>query len=67
MFMDQLRSEWFKKRNHGGLTDLHCSSGWSRLSQSISRNDFPKHQIRDESSCSSSTPKATELVENSKF
>jgi hypothetical protein len=22
--MDQLRLEWFKKRNHDGLTDLHC-------------------------------------------
>jgi hypothetical protein len=65
--MDQLRLEWFKKRNHGGLTDLHCSSGWCRLWQSISGNDFPKHQIRDQLSCPSSTPKATELVENSKF
>jgi hypothetical protein len=65
--MDQLMLEWFKKRNRGGLTDIHCSSGWCRLWQSISRNDFPKHQIRDQLSCSSSTPKATELVENSKF
>jgi hypothetical protein len=65
--MDQLMLEWFKKRNHGGLTDIHCSSGWCRLWQSISRNDFPKHQIRDQLSCSSSTPKATDPVENSKF
>jgi hypothetical protein len=27
-----------------GLTDLHCSSGWCRLWQSISRNNFPKQQ-----------------------
>jgi len=67
MFMDQLRLEWFMKRNLGGLTDLHCLSGWCRLWQSLSCNDFPEHQIRDQVSCSSSTPKATELVENSKF
>ncbi len=42
-------------------------SGWCCLWQSISRNDFPKHQIRDQLSCSSSTPKATEPVENSKL
>ncbi len=67
MLMDQLRLEWFKKRNHGGLTDLHCSSGWWCLWQSISCIDFPKHQIRDQLSCSSSTPKTKEPVENSKF
>jgi hypothetical protein len=43
------------------------SSGWCCLWQSISRNDFLKHQIRDQLSCSSSTPKATEPVENSKL